>query len=543
MINTNEQTIFPTTYVDQSDPSHPVTYTTKNGFALADLNKDYTEWEMRDLRSYQQRPAIKLSKLIETICRKENSGYEVTFDESFFTEANPYWSKTFVALPLLGTTTDESAVSNYATVSPEKSDLRLGSVPSEYTPYWSNSTNISVNGKSVSTTNGIINMSAFPINSAFNIDVDFSLFAKPNSYTSSDRLYISTRYGYLIDDRDNYHYYNHPQAISAQVIAYDADSDEVIGYSNQYYFTNPIGGSYISSPDNWIDYNPRTNAANVQILGEFRKSSDRYYFQSDKGNDTFRLTLNKVARADRVKLVLYVDWHRSSKDTYFGLYESTTMLEASDEKGISSYETFDVLTRNGFEISYDSPVLSGATITKDMLLKTENSPADFLLSFSKLFGLYYVKDVVDKKISIYSRPSYFISTVNNWDERIDKSKNMTVTPTLFDKKWYRMSLDTPETYFASKYNKKYDMIYGQKRLNTGYNFNSETTDLYEGNIYQNVVTALDSDKYYRTFYTSNNESVPCFVNDNLSYTLYNQLDGYTQDIYGATIINPNNTVE
>lgn len=56
---------------------------------------------MRDLRSYKQRPAIKLSKLIETICRKENSGYDVVFDKGFFSKTNPYWNKTFIALPLL----------------------------------------------------------------------------------------------------------------------------------------------------------------------------------------------------------------------------------------------------------------------------------------------------------------------------------------------------------------------------------------------------------------------------------------------------------
>ena len=56
---------------------------------------------MRDLRSYYQRPAIKLNKLIKAICREENSGYNVTYDETFFNDDNPYWSKTFVALPLL----------------------------------------------------------------------------------------------------------------------------------------------------------------------------------------------------------------------------------------------------------------------------------------------------------------------------------------------------------------------------------------------------------------------------------------------------------
>lgn len=84
LINTSgsQSEIFPTTA--------PGGYTTYNGYGLASLEKDYTEWEMRDLRSYHQRPAIKVDKLIETICRQENSGYNVTYDPSFFNANNPY---------------------------------------------------------------------------------------------------------------------------------------------------------------------------------------------------------------------------------------------------------------------------------------------------------------------------------------------------------------------------------------------------------------------------------------------------------------------
>lgn len=57
---------------------------------MCSLEKDYTEWEIGDLRSYKQRPALKMNRLIETICREENSGYNVTFDPSFFNTENPY---------------------------------------------------------------------------------------------------------------------------------------------------------------------------------------------------------------------------------------------------------------------------------------------------------------------------------------------------------------------------------------------------------------------------------------------------------------------
>lgn len=85
LINTIGDTLFPISKTDSG-----VTYTPYNGYGLAKLNRAYTEWEMRDLRSYMQRPALKLSKLIETICRKENSGYDVIMDQDFFNYSNPY---------------------------------------------------------------------------------------------------------------------------------------------------------------------------------------------------------------------------------------------------------------------------------------------------------------------------------------------------------------------------------------------------------------------------------------------------------------------
>lgn len=111
LINTNGSNLFPTQRTVDG-----VLYHTYNGYALADLNEDYTEWEMKDLRSYYQRPAIKVNKLIKAICREENSGYNVTFDPTFFNDSNPYWSKTFVALPLLTSNEYEESTEDLSSV-------------------------------------------------------------------------------------------------------------------------------------------------------------------------------------------------------------------------------------------------------------------------------------------------------------------------------------------------------------------------------------------------------------------------------------------
>ena len=87
------------------------------------------------------------------------------------------------------------------------------------------------------------------------------------------------------------------------------------------------------------------------------------------------------------------------------------------------------------EITTSTEVLqSNALLTKKLLLKTEQSPADYLLSYAKLFGLYFTKDIDSKTIRIYTRNNFFKNIISDWSKRIDYSKDFNVNPILFDKK-------------------------------------------------------------------------------------------------------------
>nr|DAJ17444.1 MAG TPA: hypothetical protein [Siphoviridae sp. ctuCR5] len=110
-----------------------------------------------------------------------------------------------------------------------------------------------------------------------------------------------------------------------------------------------------------------------------------------------------------------------------------------------------------------------------------------------------------------------------------------------------MKQEAPETYYAKKYNKQYDITYGQQRLDTGYNFNSDNTDLYSDNLYENVISARDVDKYYRNYFNSSSSPVPCFLNDNITYQLFHSTSTERktndQDLYGVNFIDSSKTTE
>lgn len=136
-----------------------------------------------------------------------------------------------------------------------------------------------------------------------------------------------------------------------------------------------------------------------------------------------------------------------------------------------------------------------------------------------MFGLYFIKDIAEKSIFICTRNTFFNGKVNDWTKRIDYLKNITVTPILFDKKYYMMALDTPATKYATRYKSQYNQEYGQQRLSTGYNFNYDTYNLYGENTYQQTIPAIDSNRFYRNFYDKSGNIVPSFVNDNCTFTL------------------------
>lgn len=546
LINTNDDTIFPKSGGDG--------FSTYNGYALASLNKSYTEWEMRDLRSYMQRPVLKLSKVIDAICREENSGYKVNFDPVFFNDSNPYWTNAYIALPLLGSKSEskESMEDNAKLI--KSNDLFWCGLKPGQEVEASNFGRFSVEGSDliVPGENNTIDTSGLPVSSQLSIDLPVNLIFNINAPAATNDLYLS----YVLNgENDNLQFNNRPfrTAITLQLTVYDLDGNpfQPVAYSKLYNFTNSIPGNNPSGPDNWFNYRPWKDEQVETILGHFvRYDDNRFIFKADNGSNVFRLTLDNIPKVK--KMLVYLSIQRMSenlenKDRMWSSYDinASTGTGAFTVYGWSEV-AFDP-SQYTMTAKWSSTIGSDTLITKKTLLRTDNSPADFLLSYTKLFGLYFTKDVDSKTINIYTRNTFFKNIVNDWSKRIDYSKEISINPLMFDKKWYTMSLDTPETYYASKYDSQYDITYGQQRMDTGYNFNSENTDLYEDNIYQNVISARDTDKYFRNFFNTSSVYVPAFMNDNITYTLYKtqtgEVNGWDQDLYGVNFIDPSKTTE
>lgn len=80
---------------------------------------------------------------------------------------------------------------------------------------------------------------------------------------------------------------------------------------------------------------------------------------------------------------------------------------------MTDYWGENVLTSGVAKLTNYESYGNSLNFEKRTVLKTDKTPADFLLDYTKLFGLYFIKDRYDKTIHICTRNTFFNGVVNN----------------------------------------------------------------------------------------------------------------------------------
>lgn len=131
------------------------------------------------------------------------------------------------------------------------------------------------------------------------------------------------------------------------------------------------------------------------------------------------------------------------------------------------------------------------------LLSATLSPAEYLLSFAKMFGLVFKYDSSTKKVSILTRNTFYqqYNDVVDLSKRINKSEPIDITPVTTDSKWYQFGSEVIGQ-FAEEYEKDYERSYGIQRINTGYEFNATVTDLTKDIHFKDAVDVMESNRMF-----------------------------------------------
>ena len=506
-----------------TNPRAPYSYHTYNGYVYASLSQKMTEWEMGDLRSGYQRPAIRMKEIVNA-CRKymekpENGSWTVDLDPDFFNQNNPYWEDTWMTLPMLSEVNyinDEELIDYTPTITITKTDQQLSRGWTKY---------------QIDGIDQKVNTATFSIHYGLN---------STNSMLTHNELFVSQvvnyRYGGFlgIGRKDGTKYYDGAICIRLEAVN---ELGRVVAASNWAYLTNKRGTDY-----NWGLANDRTLAFTEgyetginQYAGSFKKVGSKHYWCAENSNEPLNIILDLDIQGNTYSTIrLDVKWMCSSSIDRVGnngvLYETSVINrnrdDDSDERtytGVVTYERAEVAYLDSTTIS-GGKLLSGKVFGKKDILNTSSSPAEYLISYCKLFNLHFLKDVNENHIQILTRKNYYLKdNVVNLEEVIDRSKEINIHPQAFDKQWYDFKLPMVEGQFAQDYKATTSYDFGVKRINTGYEFDGDTKDLLSGTTFKNAIECVEKSKYF-SYVGENDDGRQPWMLDGFSYNLVSMSD-------------------
>lgn len=493
-----------------------------NGYALATAATDLTMDTSLDLRSYLLRPVVNVRAIFDALRRPENNGgYDIRLDDHFFTYQNPYYANAWVTLPKLRDLGIEKTSSESAAVTLTKENenfYRIGN-------------NVSGN----------------------NFRFTMQLKMTPNSSTSATDLYQAT---YMTTNASGHNRediikeFQTSWAVIANVVAYDGAGNEV-AHSNPVMF---CCGDHSVPNTLWSLYDIRTQQGNRTICyGHFKQVNGEWLFCNNEGQvEQIYFDLPQNVTFSSLKLRLMHPWwewtkvtrgwpgNKQNTDTDSDISSPYPFYTDVDERNISgNYTPAQIRARNrvmgtlsikGIELSvksldYDG-MFSGTEIPKSKLLATPYSPADFLLSYCKIFGLYLYKDPVEESseplkypngvVHIVDRHTFYNDEFVNLTELIDYSKPVTINPTTSETKWYNFAYEDGEGEAEAKYKARMGYPYGRQLVNTGLAFNSDTTELYDEGCFKNGVMVREKNVYFQ----ASQNAIPYYAFDGMKYNLF-----------------------
>lgn len=501
-----------------------------SGYALGELKNPATMDNTLDLRSYLLRPVINIKQVIHAICNPENNGgYQVDLDSHFFDASqNPYYKDAWMTLPLL----KELGINKTANY--DASNISL--------------TNL---GNNISRINYTSSAPSSP-----NARLRFTLTA--NTTSSANNLYFHK----YIETDARYHNrewdikkYSYDTGIQLCLVAFDSYGNQV-GLSPVYILmdenTKSIAKSYIQSINFAVGYrffgdNPKRK----YVYGKFVKKNGVFTFcDGDDNILEFDLRLEKdveyselrlyALRPQREEALYTYKWPDTNEEYPLNNNTGSTRLATIRSEVWTGLHTLsEVQTRNsvnatfGFNISslqliatsYEG-LFSNTFIPADRLLSTSSSPAEILSSYLKMFGLYCYYNPSDEAddpdtcpngvIHIVDRDTFYTDEYVNIENKIDRSRTMSIDPSMADTKWLSFDLEGIESEAETKYKKTFGYNYGRQLCNTGLNFNRETTELYDGNAFKSGVMVRERNGYFRMPYNY----LPAYAYDGVKYNLY-----------------------
>lgn len=508
---------------------------------------EFDEYTLKQYRVEYQRPAIKMNKLIEQIVKDASTDASINLGTDFFHVNNPYFTNTYLTLSQYTTDDDEgdvtASIDTYSTKYINTSttdtywDLAFTQTGGEIQIFDTDSSTVVYMG-------ALSGTKKLSLEFQMKVSVLSDIKLPKGDYANEPIYYNGEYFGY-VDQRikwnelviDTWNVYaraysgaysanstpytdgNYDASVHSGIYTRNRVSTSVTAYCPFTYET--YNNNYPSYPYQYTRVNGDIHNATRSLWPSYTPVNDpNYYWKPFKltidfstlnNAGTIRINLNNIAHSfvgiNDMNMVRRINVNLPVLVSIKGI---TAAPESASSSALNNYYPYSYgYTGNGANVSYNRAIRSGdnsggtysgiapSVVTAEDMFDTTTTQGEILLNYTKLLGLVY--DVArDGSITIRSRNDYFSDyEIIDWSDKVDYSREFKVKPIPFNTRYLEMKYKSGGTYYENKYSNEFGLEYGEKKINTGFAFNSETTQLLDS-IFNNTVIAEDPRAEYGT---------------------------------------------
>lgn len=456
------------------------------------------DYQMNQFRTKKLKPYVFFNHLMRMYVDKckELTGYTLNLDSSWFNANNPYWSKVVYMLDFLDLDVVEKSSTNAVLlvastneVAEEKDNPSNDSCWVEMEPISAATENSYPSGIAVS-----------KFNIGFGVEVEFNSIYKMhvnnvdilpdtqiifnvnvNKIGTAGLTTVATK-TYWTNGKNDSSYHTEDGCDSSNFLSITKDTSHSKGvpYSS---VTSPGLGSTNPIVDNLTRVVHYVTVPSFTVSGDF---SDGYQVDVDVKFVNKTGFVDEHSTSDSKSAALYI-WENYLYDGSVGGWPGYIKIyktEILDSYPNSAPYEKDTKAKWIFYID-NTPYLTDwedeIRVNIDNLYQNEEPLFNVILQYTKMFGLVWDVDYNSKNIYIKTKYNLFKDkTITSWDDKLDRSKDMIIEPITFDHKSVKFNYDNVEGYRYSTYRDKYGLNIGEKKLYTGYEFNSTENALFKG---------------------------------------------------------------
>lgn len=388
--------------------------------------------EFGEFRSYLQLPFINIYKLFAIFKNKFESfsDYKIEYDELWMNEKNPYWANLVYTLKPLELNNSNSILKTYNS---SFSQSQRWNTSYGNTTQQTLVATISGNDEYVSSNRVNIKDN----NIVLSTDYRITLAGSKNVGTTK----LNQNNAFIIEVIITY-YNNSGTAVRTQTPNTFAivDEDSTL-LDNDTRFTLIRVGSGNKNLFNGYAAWEFTLPINVSFLHQ----SNEYY----------------------AKLSFKCNWHNAN-------YKTINTTASNPESFVYGNNTnINLKVNKNVKRSFSKFTINDVWDNKINLFDT-------LLNYCKQFRVLIQLDENTKTV-IFTGNKYFFRdyVIEDWTDKLDISKEYSIKPITFENKYVLFNYEDNDTELNKLYKDKFGVNYGEYKLTTDYNFNSETKNLFE----------------------------------------------------------------